>query len=216
MANSFARSTRSLQNSNFYRSLVSLVVVVLLLVVWLAWFFFAQVTLYEISEPGQIALSEVVEFDFPSQAQGRLQRGQMAFLKLDGHIGTEVGPIPAMVLEVDNRPEVGQVHTTMLVLWPLVPDVPNQDKLTGQVEVEVEHLSPARLVMRAINDGLRMPTIKFTPQQRLSSIKPISWVLPDNPCGPQDIVGEHEKKSGKKGIAFKIKEKALKEMVKIK
>ena len=171
MANSFARSTRSLQNSNFYRSLVSLIIVVGLLGLWLAWFFLAQVTLYEISEPSQISISEIIEVNFSSQAQGRLQRGQMAFLKLDGHIGAEVGPIPSMILEVDNQPEAGQVQTTMLVLWPLVPTVPAQENLTGQIEVEVEHLSPARLIMRTISDGLRTPAVKFTPQQSLSSSK---------------------------------------------
>jgi hypothetical protein len=41
-------------------------------------------------------------------------------------------------------------------------------------------------------------------------------VLSDYPCVPQDIVVPHGKKSGKQSITFKVKEKALKEMVEIK
>jgi hypothetical protein len=44
----------------------------------------------------------------------------------------------------------------------------------------------------------------------------IFLVLSDYPCVPQDIVVPHGKKSGKQSITFKVKEKALKEMVEIK
>ncbi len=165
MATPFVRSTRSLQASNFQRSLITLIIVVGLLGLWGAWFFFAQVTLYEISEPIQLSYSELIDVDFSSQAQGRLQRGQMAFLKLDGHIGSEVGPIPARVLEVDNHPERRQIQTKLLVLWALAPSVPPQENLTGKVEVEVEQISPAALVLRSVSDTLASPSVTFTPQE---------------------------------------------------
>ena len=41
-------------------------------------------------------------------------------------------------------------------------------------------------------------------------------ILSDYPCAPQDIVVSHGKKSGKQSITFKVKEKALKEMIEIK
>ena len=173
MANPFARSTRSLQASNFQRSLVILIIVVGLIGLWAAWFFLAKVTLYEISEPIQVPYNEVIEANFSSQAQGHLQRGQAAFLKLDGHIGTEVGPIPAIVLGVDNQPEAQQVQTTLFVQWPLAPSVPAQDNLTGQVEVEIEQISPATLVIRSVSRGLGAPSVKFTPQDSYA-IKPKS------------------------------------------
>jgi hypothetical protein len=42
--------------------------------------------------------------------------------------------------------------------------MPFQDKLTGRVEVEVEHLSPATLVMRASGQFLDTPPVSLSPQ----------------------------------------------------
>jgi hypothetical protein len=144
---------RSLQVDSFRSSLVGLGVAMILLAGWLVWFFMAQVSLYELNQAAQITGQGLVIVNFPSETQGRFWPGQTARLRLDGDLGAEIGLIPAMVMDVTNQPRQKQIQVELATLF----NAPLPDGLTGQVEIEVERISPAVLVMRATGQLLNNP-----------------------------------------------------------
>jgi len=94
------------------------------------------------------ALRVVAEFH-PSSALGRIHPGQPARLRLVGFPWTEYGSVPAVVDKVATEVR----STTMRVELALEPDaasaIPLPHALPGTVEIEVERISPAALVLRA-------------------------------------------------------------------
>ena len=54
MPTSFSRSLRSLEADRFRWSLVGIVVGIVLLATWIAWFFLARVALYEVSDQARL------------------------------------------------------------------------------------------------------------------------------------------------------------------
>ena len=164
MSIAFSRSMRSLRADRFRPALVGLLFAMVLLAVWAAWFFLARITLYETSKTVRVTKGGIVVTDFPPEALGRIQRGQRALLRLDGAIGDQTGTIPAIVTNVTSQGEEGQVRVELFALVDATP-IPLQDGLTGQVEIEVEYVSPAVLVMRASGQFLDTPQISLSPQK---------------------------------------------------
>lgn len=85
---------------------------------------------------------------FPTQALGRIQADQTAWVRLDGYTWTRYGSMQAQVEQVarDSQSGLVQVHLTLTADSP--PPIPLQHGLVGTVEVEVERISPATLVLR--------------------------------------------------------------------
>src|SRR5262245_43833924 len=84
MAIPFTRSMRALYADSYLSALVSLSVALVLLLVWAAWFFLAQITL---STTGQIVTTTregTIIAAFPAAAKGTLRRGQQARVHLQG------------------------------------------------------------------------------------------------------------------------------------
>ncbi len=150
MSISFSRSMRSLNADSLRPSLVGLVVAILLLVAWATWFFLAQITLYETGQIVDQTRDGTIVANFPPEAQGRIYQGQSALLRFDAAPESQTGPISAIVTDVANSVQEGQLQVELFAL----PDdtasqAPLQNGLTGQVEIEIEHISPATLVMRS-------------------------------------------------------------------
>ena len=85
MAIPFTRSMRALYADSHFSTLVSLSVALVLLLVWAAWFFLAQITL---STTGQIVTTTregTIIAAFPAAAKGTLRRGQQARVHLQGN-----------------------------------------------------------------------------------------------------------------------------------
>lgn len=165
MSTPFSRSMRSLQGSGIQASLLGLILVLLLLVIWLGWFFLARVGVYEFSTRIQIADDGTVRADFARAAQGRIKLYQPAYLRLDGEIGKQAGLIPAIVIESQNLPNEDRVQTDFVVYWETVPSVTPQKGLTGQMEVEIESISPAVMVLRAAGFFIKQPVLQVSPQE---------------------------------------------------
>jgi membrane fusion protein (multidrug efflux system) len=93
-------------------------------------------------EPRGVAL-------FPAAAVGRIRPGQVARLRLDGFPWAQYGTLPARVTDVGNEPTSGLIR----VEFGLAPNPDSaivvEHGLPGSAEVEVEHVSPAVLVLRA-------------------------------------------------------------------
>jgi hypothetical protein len=82
-----------------------------------------------------------------------VRAGQTARLRLDGFPPAQFGNIGAVVSTSAHELRDGRVRVE-LALTGLPGGVPAQHGLPGRVEVEVEQLSPAALVLRAAGLGL--------------------------------------------------------------
>jgi multidrug resistance efflux pump len=94
-------------------------------------------------------LKLVAEFP-PSDALGRIKPGQPASLSLDGFLWTEYGKLASQVTSVASEPRSGQIRVELLVRPESAPLIPLQHGLPGKLEVEVERISPAALVLRSV------------------------------------------------------------------
>ena len=137
----FSRTMRSLDADSFGPSLVALIFAMILLLLWCFWFFLARIPITEVSQSVEIAQDEKIVATFPPKAMARLQEGQSAFLRLGGMWSERV---PAIMMEI-NYPR-GQVELFAEENLSFIDGVMGE---VEQVEIEVEEVSPATLVMRA-------------------------------------------------------------------
>ena len=84
----------------------------------------------------------------PGEALGRIAPGQRAWMRLDGFPWTRYGTLPATVARVASEVRGGRVRVECR-LDPRTPfPAALQHGLPGTVEIEVERVSPAVLVLR--------------------------------------------------------------------
>lgn len=87
--------------------------------------------------------------DFTLDAMGRVRPGQNASLRLDGFPSAQYGRVPASVLRVAQEPRAGKLRVELAIpSSSYYAAIPLQHGLLGTVEVEVERISPALLVLR--------------------------------------------------------------------
>lgn len=94
-------------------------------------------------------LRVVAEFQ-PSDSLGRIRAGQQASLRLDGFPWAEYGKVASQVTIIASEPRSGQIRVELLVYPESAPMIPLQHGLPGKLEVEVERISPATLVLRSV------------------------------------------------------------------
>ncbi len=157
MALTFSKSMRSLQTDSARSLLAWLLVAMALLLGWSAWFVLARVGIYEVGQVTGITRDGLVVATFPDGAGDRLQSGQPARLRLDNLPGGPAQPVDATVMEVNQLPGQAGVQAELASEDPAFWLLP--DSLAGQVEVEVESLSPATLTMRASQQFLNSAQI---------------------------------------------------------
>src|SRR5208282_1645668 len=89
----------------------------------------------------------------PADALGRIQTGQPARLRLEGFPWTEYGSISATVTHVGSEVRDGRIRVELAVNPRSASRIPMQHGLPGAVQVEVERISPASLVLRVVGRG---------------------------------------------------------------
>ncbi|MDQ3011670.1 MAG: HlyD family efflux transporter periplasmic adaptor subunit [Acidobacteriota bacterium] len=94
-------------------------------------------------------LKLIAEFP-PSDSLGRIRKGQQAQLRLDGFPWTEYGKVAGEVVNIASEPRSGKVRVELAVRPESAPMIPLQHGLPGKLEVEVERISPAALVLRSV------------------------------------------------------------------
>lgn len=101
----------------------------------------------------------VAQFD-PAQALGRIRPGQSARVRLTSYSWLEFGSLDAVVDRVGNEPVDGQLAVELRLRRG--SELPRflQHGLDGVAEVEIEHTSPARLLLRAAGASLLPPPRK--------------------------------------------------------
>lgn len=148
MATPFSRTTRSLHADSYRASVVALLLAVLVFGAWAGWFFLARISLYEVSQSVRSTKPETIVSDFPMETQERIWEGQSASLQLDDPRNSGVQrSVPAIVMHVTPNAQKGQLEVE-LALLELV-DLPSNSQVKGRVDIEVDRVSPATLVLRA-------------------------------------------------------------------
>jgi multidrug resistance efflux pump len=92
----------------------------------------------------------------PEQAFGRVRAGQRAHFRLAGFPWAQYGMLSARVVEVAGELRDGMVRVELAIDEPL-PSIPLQHGLPGDVEIEIERVSPLMLVVRAAGTALDTP-----------------------------------------------------------
>lgn len=86
--------------------------------------------------------------DFPPQVIGHIRPGQPAALRLDGFPAEQYGRVTATVLRVAQEPRSDKIRVELGIAARQV-SIPLQHGLLGAVEIEVDRISPAVLILRA-------------------------------------------------------------------
>ena len=104
----------------------------------------------------------VVAHFAPASAFGRVRAGQRGTVRLQGFPWAEYGSLRARVTRVPNEVRDGLVRIELDVTG-LPPTLPISHALPGSVEIEVERVRPAWLVLRMLGGSLTRPVEAFQP-----------------------------------------------------
>jgi membrane fusion protein (multidrug efflux system) len=104
--------------------------------------------------PGNL---KVVAYFHPPQVLGRILPGQPARVRLEGFPWAQYGSIAAKVSSVGSEAREGRVRVELTVEGNSTSRIPLQHGLPGDVEVEVERVTPATLALRAAGQLLTQP-----------------------------------------------------------
>jgi membrane fusion protein (multidrug efflux system) len=96
----------------------------------------------------------VVAYFPPAIALGRVQPGQLVRLRLEGFPSAQYGSLAATVTSVADEARDGMIRVECRLGSELPATIPLRHGLPGTVEVEVEHVSPATLVLRGVGKRL--------------------------------------------------------------
>lgn len=94
-------------------------------------------------------LQIVAGFD-PATGLGRIAPGQRARLRLDGFAWTQYGEFPASVLRVGGEGLRNSLRVELRVPRRSTRDLPLRHGMTGRVVIDIEQVTPAILLLRAI------------------------------------------------------------------
>jgi len=101
---------------------------------------------------------KVIALFAPPAALGRVRAGQPARLRLHGFPWGQYGSLGATVSDVGSEVHEGLVRVEFALSPDANPRIPLQHGLPGTIEVEVERVSPATLILRAAGRLLASPT----------------------------------------------------------
>ena len=96
----------------------------------------------------------------PGQALGRIRDGQSAELRLDGYPWTQYGTVSATVREVGSEVRNGEVQVRLAIVRDPASRIPLDHGLPGTLEIEVERVSPAILVLRSAGQMISTPALQ--------------------------------------------------------
>ena len=97
------------------------------------------------------------------RALGRIQPGQSAQLRMHGFPWTQYGSIHGEVTSIGNEAQDGLIRVELSIAREKTP-IPLQHGLTTTVEIEVERVSPATLLLRAAGKLLEPEPDPVTPK----------------------------------------------------
>jgi multidrug resistance efflux pump len=91
---------------------------------------------------------------FPLTGVGRIRPGQTARLRVHGFPWTEFGTLAALVTNVASEPTDGRIRVELVLGENSASAIPIEHGVTADAEIEVERISPARLILRTAGELL--------------------------------------------------------------
>jgi membrane fusion protein (multidrug efflux system) len=85
----------------------------------------------------------------PAHAVGRVQPGQRAHMRVAGFPWTQYGMLDATVTAVSSEVADGRIRVVLQIDSHSAPAIPRRHGLIGEVEIELDEVSPAVLIARA-------------------------------------------------------------------
>jgi len=184
MATPFSRIIRSLEDDNFYFSLLGLFIAITLAIFWGYWFFSAKIVSYETSQYLQLTDEKRMIRQFPSNGPLRVQEisrrflkayfspltlrkihpGQKAWVRLKEKYGQLIDPLPAIVMQVLPARESQPGYAVLqLDLDPSI-DRLVESGVGGEAQIEVAQQTPAQLVLHTAGFLKKTSSISTSPQ----------------------------------------------------
>lgn len=99
----------------------------------------------------------------PASALGRVRPGQRARVVLESFPAAQYGELPATVVRVASEPSDGRIRVELALRPDRRSRLPLQHGLPGLVEVEVERVTPAVLVLRTVGKAFERPAAGALP-----------------------------------------------------
>jgi hypothetical protein len=156
----FSRSMRALRLDSFRATRIGLVFAIFIMLALIVWFFLAKVTLYEVSNSLELNPEGKILATFPKEARARLRPGMPAIVRLSQGADQPALTLPAVVWDLPREGE----QVAIMVLSDGLPLDAQQAELSGQVDVEVEYITPAELVLRTSGKFLNRSQVPVSPQ----------------------------------------------------
>jgi hypothetical protein len=121
-------------------------------------------TMYEVSASAVVADDGFVIAEFAAARPGRIRRGQAAWLYPIRDGAKQPGSVPAVVIDIIESPssEPARVKLFPVLERDLSEILPEGQKV--RVEIEVESVSPAVLVLRTSGLLVDTPGVALSPQ----------------------------------------------------
>ena len=168
MAIAFSRSIRSLKMDSFRFSVFGLALAVVLLIAWMAWFFLARISIYEMSKDAKLGDGGSISAKFPAERMEMIQAGQTAIIQIEGKTppngngaestsGNNERAITAQamvmkVLKAAEGEKEGQVDLMLIdefYAQELLFAAGDTSPAKLMVQIEVERVAPFALIQRA-------------------------------------------------------------------
>ncbi len=102
----------------------------------------------------------VVAFFPPSSALGRIASGQSARVKLEAFPWTQFGAASAVVSKVASESQDGRIRVELMLDAEQSANLPLQHGLPAEVDIDVEQVSPAMLVLRSLGAYTRVAAMQ--------------------------------------------------------
>jgi len=140
MALSFSRTTRTLTNDTFRPSIVGLVIAIVVLAIWGAWFALARAPVYAAGTDAQLTRDGQVTAHWADSTLAQIRPGQSAVV-VDSASGE---PRQAQVMEIANRAE-NRMEPNTVRLFVFGSQLSQPPK---QVQIQVAEESPLVSLLR--------------------------------------------------------------------
>jgi membrane fusion protein (multidrug efflux system) len=105
----------------------------------------------------------------PDIALGRIRTGQSAQMRLQGFPWTQYGSVALFVANISNEARDGRIRVEFKLNQSVKTLIPLEHGLPGAVEVEVDRLSPAMLVLSTIGKRMETPAVASSANRRESA-----------------------------------------------
>ncbi len=151
---------------SFRAARIGLILGGILMVGLLAWFFFAKVGLYEISQEVSFNEEGRLMATFRPESIARIHVGQPAILRVYG--GGDQPPITIQGVVWDTPPDTNQAEIYVMNEDP--SQYPLQGGVKAQAEVQIESVTPFTLVLRSTGKYVGGNPITVGPQPVETSV----------------------------------------------